>query len=666
MQGTNQLQNEHLASDSTQWLALMPVAAFTYNQHGHITGFNELALKLCKHAFENESQLTNWSAYLKQPDGKPFLAGQDPASITASNTRNIDGEELLYAPDDSTSYRLKWYTKARYNDQNTYLGGVGTLVETAIAPHNDEEKQALLAAIVDTSDDTILSKTLKGIITSWNKSAEQMFGYTADEVIGKHISILIPPSRLHEEDYIISNITQGKKIDHFETIRITKWGMEIPISLSVSPVLDSKGRVIGASKIAHNISLQKAAGNILKNYTQRLEIINSVSKIISEELDLNKILQKVTDVTTELIGARFGAFFYNTVNESGDAFMLYTLSGAPKEAFEKLGMPRHTSLFRPSFLGQGIIRIDDVTLDERYGQNHPNKGMPQGHLPVRSYMAIPVVSRSGRAIGALLYGHPEVGKFTEEHEALVIPIAAQAAVALDHAKLYEEVKGLNDKKDEFIGLASHELKTPLTSVTGYLQILNRMIDAEQPKKFVTKTIQQVKRLSALVSDLLDISKIEAGKLQLAEEHFDIHGVVTDAIELIHQSYRTHEIKLMADVESLQIYADPQRIEQVIINLLTNAIKYSPKANSVEVRLSQTGNEVQISVKDFGLGIPTEKRQQIFSRFYRVDDLSPNISGLGIGLYISHEIMSRHGGKLWVDSTLGQGSTFWMSLPIGDV
>lgn len=281
-------------------------------------------------------------------------------------------------------------------------------------------------------------------------------------------------------------------------------------------------------------------------------------------------------------------------------------------------------------------------------------------------MSIPVVSRSGRAIGALLYGHPDAGKFTEEHEALVIPIAAQAAIALDHAKLYEEVKGLNDKKDEFIGLASHELKTPLTSITGYLQILNRMIDAEQHKKFVTKTIQQVKRLSALVSDLLDISKIEAGKLQLAKEHFDIHAVVADAIELIHHSYRTHEIKLMADVESLQIYADPQRIEQVIINLLTNAIKYSPQVKNVEVRLSQVRDEVQISVKDFGLGIPVEKQQQIFSRFYRVEDMSPNISGLGIGLYISYEIVSRHGGKLWVDSILGQGSTFWMSLPIDDV
>lgn len=322
MQGTNQLQNEHLASDSTQWLALMPVAAFAYNQHGQITGFNELARNLCKHLFETESQLANWSRYLRQPDGKAFVAGQDPANITASSTRSIDGEELLYQTDENTSLKLKWYTKAHYNQQHTYLGGVGTLVEIAPAPNNAEEKQALLAAIVDTSDDTILSKTLKGIITSWNKSAEQMFGYTADEVIGKHISILIPPSRLHEEDYIISNITQGKRVDHFETIRVTKSRTEIPISLSVSPVLDSKGRVIGASKIARDISLQKAAGNILKNYTERLEIINSVSKIISEELDLKKILQKVTDVTTELIGARFGAFFYNTVNESGDAFML--------------------------------------------------------------------------------------------------------------------------------------------------------------------------------------------------------------------------------------------------------------------------------------------------------------------------------------------------------
>jgi PAS domain S-box-containing protein len=549
-------------------------------------------------------------------------------------------------------------------DRHGKIIGASKIVRDITEKKQAEERQAMLAAIVDTSDDTILSKTLQGIITSWNKAAERMFGYTAEEAIGKHISMLIPPTRLQEEDYIISNIGQGNNVDHFETIRLTKEGKEIPISLSVSPVMNSKGQVIGASKIARDISFQKATEQALKSHTYRLEIINSVIKTISEELDLQKILQKVTDVTTELTGAKFGAFFYNTVGESGEALMLYTLSGAPKEAFESLGMPRNTELFHPTFSGQGIVRSDDITVDKRYGNNHPHNGMTNGHLPVKSYMAVPVISRSGSVIGSLFFGHPEAGKFTAEHEALVIPIAAQAAIGIDNAKLYEEVKVLNDKKDEFIGLASHELKTPLTSITGYLQILNRQGGDERSKKFLIKTIRQVKKLSGLVSDLLDVSKIEAGKLQLAKENFDIRQVTDDAIELIQHSNQTHTISFETDVESLEIYGDPQRIEQVIINLLTNAIKYSPQANKVEVRLTHSAEEVQMNVKDFGIGIPAEKLQHLFSRFYRVEDMNPNISGLGIGLYISHEIVSRHGGKLWVESILGEGSVFRLSIPIG--
>ena len=548
-------------------------------------------------------------------------------------------------------------------DSSGKIIGASKIARDISDRYKTEEKQAMLAAIVDTSDDTILSKTLDGVITSWNKAAEKMFGYTQDEIIGKHISILIPPSRIKEEEYIIGQIVAGKRVDHFETIRVTKAGKEIAISLSVSPVKNSSGKVIGASKIARDISSQRMAEETSKRYTERLETINHIIKLVSEELDLNRILQKVTDATTQLTGAQFGAFFYNKVDVSGESLMLYTLSGAPREAFEKFGMPRNTAVFHSTFSGQGVVRVNDITKDPRYGLSSPHFGMPKGHLPVVSYLAVPVISRSGTVIGGLFFGHPEPGMFTKEHEDLVVPIAAQAAIGLDNAKLYEEVKALNEKKDEFIGLASHELKTPLTSITGYLQILDRLKTDDSSGKFVTKTIQQVKKLTALVSDLLDVSKIEAGKLQLVKEAFDIRLILNDAIELIQHSHNTHEITLTTNIDSLQVYGDPHRIEQVIINLLTNAIKYSYLANKVDVTLSSTNTEVKIEVKDYGIGINPEKFAQLFSRFYRVEELNPNVSGLGIGLYISNEIISRHHGKLWVDSEPDNGSTFWFTLPL---
>ena len=384
---------------------------------------------------------------------------------------------------------------------------------------------------------------------------------------------------------------------------------------------------------------------------------------ISEELDLNKILQKVTDATTNSTGAKFGAFFYNNIDDQGESYMLYTLSGAPPEAFEKFGMPRNTAVFHPTFSGQSAVRSDDITKDPRYGKNSPHFGMPRGHLPVVSYLAVPVVSRSGKVIGGLFFGHPDPGKFTEEHEILVTSIAAQAAISLDNAKLFEEVKALNDKKDEFIGLASHELKTPLTSINGYLQMLRRLITDNQHQKFLDKANHQVSKLASLVNDLLDVSKIEAGKLKLTIADFDLKEVITDTIELMQQSTSKYTITFRTDLQHCRIAGDAQRIEQVVINLLSNAIKYSPSANLVEVELHEDEENVLVSVRDFGFGIAQEKAKHIFTRFYRIDEVSPNISGLGIGLYLSHEIITRHNGKIWVESPDGmEGSTFYFSLP----
>lgn len=525
------------------------------------------------------------------------------------------------------------------------------------------ERWARLAAIVDSSDDAIISKTLKGIITSWNKGAEKLFGYKEKEAVGKHISLIIPTNRLKEEDFIISQISKGRKVDHFETIRLTKKGKEVQISLTISPITDEDGNIIGASKIARDISKQKEYEDELQRYTQKVETLNTVGKLISESLDLQVILQKVTDATTSAIGASFGAFFYNQVDANGESYMLFTLSGAERSAFESFGMPRNTAVFHPTFSGQSVLRSDDITKDPRYGKNPPHYGKPKGHLPVVSYLAVPVISQSGEVIGGLFFGHSEPARFTKDHEDLVISIAAQAAISIDNARLYDKIKLLNEKKDEFIGLASHELKTPLTSITGYLQILGRLKTDEQGGRFVDKTIKQVRKLSGLVNDLLDVSKIEAGKLQMRKAKFDLMEVINDTIELMQQTNDKYTILLKTAVETCVVRADSQRIEQVMINLLSNSIKYSHGAGKIIVEVNKTEKDAIVSIQDFGIGIAASKLGNVFSRFYRVEDLDAHISGLGIGLYLSHEIITRHNGKIWVESEPGAGSTFHFSLPL---
>ncbi|GAA4413667.1 PAS domain-containing sensor histidine kinase [Nibrella viscosa] len=169
------------------------------------------------------------------------------------------------------------------------------------------------------------------------------------------------------------------------------------------------------------------------------ELLYEASKVITSEIELQSVVQKVTDIATELTGAQFGAFFYNVTNQDGESFVLYTISGVAKEAFSKFPMPRNTKIFEPTFSATGTVRYDDVTQQPHYGQNHPHQGMPRGHLPVRSYLAVPVVSPfTKEAIGGLFFGHPEPGLFTEESEKLAEGIALQAAIAITNARLFEE------------------------------------------------------------------------------------------------------------------------------------------------------------------------------------------------------------------------------------
>lgn len=300
--------------------------------------------------------------------------------------------------------------------------------------------ELLLAAIVGSSDDAIVSKNLSGIITSWNPSAEKIFGYSAQEAIGQSITMIIPPERQDEEKHILSKIRAGERVEHFDTVRRRKDGQEVFVSLTISPVKNTEGVVVGASKIARDITQRKRAEEVARRQRIKLETINQVGASLVVERDLPTLVQAITDAGREVSGAAFGAFFYNTRNEEGEAFTLYTLSGAPREAFERFGIPRNTPIFEPTFRGTGVVRVADVTQDPRYGQLPPHHGMPKGHLPVRSYLAVPVTSRAGEVIGGLFFGHPEPGVFEEDAETAVVALAAQAGVTIENARLYEALE----------------------------------------------------------------------------------------------------------------------------------------------------------------------------------------------------------------------------------
>ena len=285
--------------------------------------------------------------------------------------------------------------------------------------------------MIESSDDAIVTKDLNSIITSWNPAAERMFGYTAAEAIGQSIRMLIPDELQTEEDVVLAKIRSGEKIDHYETVRQRKDGARLTISLTVSPIRDENGVIVGASKVARDITERARLLASAREHAANSEKLGEVGSVVTSTLDRDVIVQKVTDVATALTHAQFGAFFYNVTDpQSGDAYMLYTLSGAPREAFANFPHPRATAVFAPTFHGEGPVRLDDVTADPRYGKMSPYFGMPPGHLPVRSYLAVPVKGLGGNVLGGLFFGHSAVGVFTEQHERLALGVSSWASVAL--------------------------------------------------------------------------------------------------------------------------------------------------------------------------------------------------------------------------------------------
>lgn len=349
-----------------------------------------------------------------------------------------------------------------------------------------DERSAKLAAIVESSDDAIIGKDLEGIITAWNRGAEQIFGYKELDIVGRSVLTLIPENLHHEEANILARLRNGEKIDHHETIRLTADGRLIDVSLTISPIFDKTGSVIGVSKIARDISEQKR--------------------------------------------------------------------------------------------------------DEQ-------------------------------------------------------------------------------RKNDFIGMASHELKTPLTSLTALIQVLQKKLK-DSPDAFVPqalgKATLQTKKMSSLINGFLNISRLESGKLEMDKKNFDLIALISEEVDEIRLSVNNHTF-IFDQTGPLEIYADREKIGSVISNLLSNAVKYSPKGKLITVAYVLSSQEVTVSVKDEGMGIRPQDLPRIFERYYRAgSEHTKQISGFGVGLYLSAEIVQRHNGRIWAESEKGVGSTFYFSLPLGNI
>jgi PAS domain S-box-containing protein len=443
---------------------------------------------------------------------------------------------------------------------------------------------------------------------------------------------------------------------------------------SYFPVRDADGGVLGVGMVALDVTEQRVAQRAQAEQATMVDTLHRVGKAVAGELDVHRIVQEVTDAATLMTGAQFGAFFYNVLDEKGEAYTLYTISGVPREEFSRFPMPRNTAVFSPTFHGEGVMRSADITRDERYGKNDPYFGMPAGHLPVTSYLAVPVMSRSGEVLGGLFFGHERVGVFTEQHERLTMGIAGWAAVAMDNAALYEaehraraEAERANRVKSEFLATMSHELRTPLNATIGYADLLLAGI----PEPIPEASQEQVRRIALsgrhlleLIEEILTFSRLEAGEERFDPEPVDLATLMEEASALTEPLALTKGVAFECHSPEAPgtIVTDHRKVRQILLNLLGNAVKFT-EAGRVALTLQVIGDEALFRVDDSGPGIAAEHLERIFDPFWQVDvGRTRKVGGTGLGLSVTRRLARLIGGEVEVVSRPGEGSTFTLRLP----
>ncbi len=438
----------------------------------------------------------------------------------------------------------------------------------------------------------------------------------------------------------------------------------------VVPQRDASGQITRWFGTNTDIDTHMRAEKALADALAITETLNRIGTVLSEGLELDKLVQQITDEATQLCRAEFGAFFYNVTIEGGESYMLYTLSGVPREAFSKFPMPRNTAVFAPTFRGDGVVRLDDVTKDPRFGKSAPHHGMPKGHLPVASYLALPVKTRGGEVIGGLFFGHSKVGVFTARDEQLLVAVAAQAGTAIENARLYEaarmaraDAEAASRAKGEFLAMLGHELRNPLAPIVTALDLMKLR---GQPSKEHEIIERQVTHLTRLVDDLLDISKITRGKVHLDKRPVRLGQIVAKAIEIASPLFeqRRHRVTVALDDDDIWLLADEVRMAQVIANLLTNAAKYTNPGGVIAVIARRDCAEAVIEVRDNGTGISRELLPKIFDLFVQgVQAPDRPQGGLGIGLALVRNLVATHGGTVEAHSEgPDRGSQFVVRSP----
>ena len=533
-----------------------------------------------------------------------------------------------------------------------------------------------LAAIVESSDDAIISKDLNGIVQSWNQAAERIFGYTSDEMIGSSIRRIIPDDRQSEEDTVLAAMRAGRRVDHFETVRKTRDGRLIPISLTVSPIFDANGVVTGASKIARDVSDRKRAEQQAARAVQRDAFLAEATLLLTSSLDHERTLRMLARLAVPYLA---DCCAFDVVDHEGALVRAAVAHVLPEKArimedlraqYADPDAPASPSQVMRRRSASFIREVTDETIlaNTRGGDERLAKIRELGLI---SYLCVPVVAHD-RALGALTLGTSESGRqLTDEDLRIAQDLATRVALAIEVAQSYQQLQTANRLKDEFLATLSHELRTPLNAVLGYARMLQTgAIAAEKIPQALEVIDRNASSLAQMVEDVLDVSRIVLGKARMKVEPTDAVVVVEDAIATVKPAVDAKGIHLRCTLGdgTATVLGEHGRLQQVVWNILSNAVKFTPRGGTIDVRVAQTDSHVQIVIRDSGVGFPPAFRQHLFERFRQAESGPSRLyGGLGLGLAIARHIVEMHGGTIEADSAgEGQGATFTVSLPLTSV
>jgi PAS domain S-box-containing protein len=559
------------------------------------------------------------------------------------------------------------YTPDR-NPRGEVIGWVASIVDITERKRG-EITNAQLAAIVASSDDAVISKNLQGVIQTWNDGAARMFGYTAEEAIGRPVTMLIPADRQDEEPGILARIQRGDRIDHYETVRRRKDGSLLDISLSVSPITDGSGRVVGASKIARDVTDRRRALEEAQRRSEQVRRLAEAATRLNTVHDIRSILGLLSEEARILIGSRRSSA---SITVHGDRTRSIVVDGTEEtpggwrsEGDEEDLSDLYALVCPPN---------RPMRADGRQLLTNPafrRTAQAAADLPTaRNWIAAPLTGLPENNVGLLQLSDKLEGDFTDDDEGMLVQLTQMACVAIDNAWLLDHLREANRRKDEFLATLAHELRNPLAPLRNGLQVMK--LSGNDVKAVETSRVmmeRQIEAMVRLIDDLMDVNRISRGKIELRRQPVDVAQVVRAAVETSAPLIEAgrHTLTLDLPRAPLVVDADETRLAQVVSNLLNNAAKYTEPGGRIRLAAARDHGRAVISVKDTGVGIPRAMLPHIFDLFTQVDrSLEKAQGGVGIGLSLVKGLVELHGGRVEARSEgPGKGSEFIVRLPVLD-